>query len=183
VGAAVVANKLRGIRAGVCHDTYSAHQAVEHDDVNVLCLGARVIGPDLARSLVETFLAATFSGEERHMRRLAKIDAIESRFLRDDLRPRPYHLPWTPTTRDRVRLPSSSAPGGGGCLSTGCIRQSAGLGPCHRRVRRAAEFGTRVASPAAEFRAVMARVGRFARRWPAASQKAGSRAARPARGV
>ena len=83
-GVAVAASKFPGIRAAVCHDTYTARQAVEHDDVNVLCLGARVIGPDLARSLVETFLAATFSGEERHMRRLAKIDAIESRFLRDD---------------------------------------------------------------------------------------------------
>jgi len=83
-GVAVAASKFPGIRAAVCHDTYTARQAVEHDDVNVLCLGARVIGPDLARSLVETFLAATFSGEERHMRRLAKIDAIENRFLRDD---------------------------------------------------------------------------------------------------
>ena len=83
-GVAVAASKFPGIRAAVCHDTYTARQAVEHDDVNVLCLGARVIGPDLARSLVETFLEATFSGEERHMRRLAKIDAIENRFLRDD---------------------------------------------------------------------------------------------------
>ena len=83
-GVAVAASKFPGIRAAVCHDTYTARQAVEHDDVNVLCLGARVIGPDLARSLVETFLAATFSGEERHMRRLAKIVAIENRFLRDD---------------------------------------------------------------------------------------------------
>ena len=80
----MAASKFPGIRAAVCHDTYTARQAVEHDDVNVLCLGARVIGPDLARSLVDTFLAATFSGDERHMRRLAKIDAIENRFLRDD---------------------------------------------------------------------------------------------------
>jgi ribose 5-phosphate isomerase B len=83
-GVAVAASKFPGIRAAVCHDTYSARQAVEHDDVNVLCLGARVIGPALARALVEAFLAASFSGEERHMRRLAKIDAIENRFLRDD---------------------------------------------------------------------------------------------------
>jgi ribose 5-phosphate isomerase B len=83
-GVAVAASKFPGIRAAVCHDTYTARQAVEHDDVNVLCLGARVIGPALARALVDTFLSASFSGEERHMRRLAKIDAIENRFLRDD---------------------------------------------------------------------------------------------------
>ena len=83
-GAAVAACKFPGIRAAVCHDTYTARQAVEHDDLNVLCLGSRVIGPSLARTLVDAFLAATFSGEERHMRRLAKIDNIESRFLRED---------------------------------------------------------------------------------------------------
>jgi len=83
-GAAFAACKFPGIRASVCHDTYSARQAVEHDDMNVLCLGSRVIGASLARTLVDAFLAATFSGEERHMTRLAKIDAIESRFLRDD---------------------------------------------------------------------------------------------------
>jgi ribose 5-phosphate isomerase B len=83
-GVSVAASKFPGIRAAVCHDTYTARQAVEHDDLNVLCLGARVIGPNLARTLVDTFLAATFSGDERHMRRLAKIDAIETRFLRDD---------------------------------------------------------------------------------------------------
>jgi ribose 5-phosphate isomerase B len=77
VGACVAANKLAGIRAGLCHDTYSARQGVEHDDVNVLCLGARVIGPELALELVGTFLAARFSGEERHRRRLAKIEALE----------------------------------------------------------------------------------------------------------
>jgi ribose 5-phosphate isomerase B len=77
VGVAIAANKLRGIRAGVCHDTYSAHQAVEHDDMNVLCLGARVIGPALAAELVNAFLAAEFTGEERHVRRLAKIKAME----------------------------------------------------------------------------------------------------------
>jgi ribose 5-phosphate isomerase B len=77
VGAAVVANKLAGIRAGVCHDVYSAHQAVEHDDVNVLALGARVIGAALAGELVRTFLAARYSAEPRHVRRLAKIVALE----------------------------------------------------------------------------------------------------------
>ncbi|HTM33648.1 MAG TPA: ribose 5-phosphate isomerase B [Vicinamibacterales bacterium] len=83
-GVSVAASKFPGIRAAVCHDSYTARQAVEHDDVNVLCLGARVVGPALARILVDTFLAAGFSGEERHMRRLAKIDGIENRFLRDD---------------------------------------------------------------------------------------------------
>jgi ribose 5-phosphate isomerase B len=83
-GAAIAACKFPGIRAAVCHDAYSARQAVEHDDLNVLCLGSRVIGPALARTLIDVFLAASFSGEERHMQRLAKIDAIESRFLRDD---------------------------------------------------------------------------------------------------
>lgn len=77
VGAAVAANKLKGIRAGLCHDTYSAHQSVEHDNVNVLALGARIIGPELARELVKAFLAAEFSGEPRHVRRLAKVDELE----------------------------------------------------------------------------------------------------------
>jgi ribose 5-phosphate isomerase B len=77
VGVAVAANKFRGIRAGTCHDTYSARQGVEHDDLNVLCLGARVVGPELAWVLVEAFLAARFSGEPRHRRRLAKIAEIE----------------------------------------------------------------------------------------------------------
>jgi ribose 5-phosphate isomerase B len=83
-GVSVAASKFPGIRAAVCHDTYSARQAVEHDDMNVLCLGARVVGSALARALVDAFLAASFTGEERHMRRLAKIDVIETRFLRDD---------------------------------------------------------------------------------------------------
>jgi ribose 5-phosphate isomerase B len=77
VGAAVAANKLHGIRAGVCHDVYSAHQAVEHDDVNVLALGARVVGGALAEDLVRAFLAARFTNEERHRRRLAKVRALE----------------------------------------------------------------------------------------------------------
>ncbi len=80
VGAAVAANKVPGIRAGLCHDTYSAHQGVEHDDVNVLVLGARVIGAALAGELVRTFLAARFSGEERHRRRLEKVKRLEERF-------------------------------------------------------------------------------------------------------
>ena len=82
VGACVAANKLAGIRAGLCHDTYSAHQGVEHDDMNVLCLGARVIGPELALELVSAFLAARFSGEERHRRRVAKIEALERKAAR-----------------------------------------------------------------------------------------------------
>ena len=77
VGAAVAANKLRGIRAGICHDTYSAHQGVEHDDMNVLALGARVIGSALAEELVRAFLGARFTNEDRHRRRLAKVHAIE----------------------------------------------------------------------------------------------------------
>jgi ribose 5-phosphate isomerase B len=77
VGACVAVNKLAGLRGGVCHDTYSARQGVEHDDMNVLCLGARIIGPELVPELVNAFLRAEFSGEERHVRRLAKIDAIE----------------------------------------------------------------------------------------------------------
>jgi ribose 5-phosphate isomerase B len=77
VGAAIAANKMRGIRAGICHDTYSAHQSVEHDNVNVLALGSRVIGLELAVEIVRTFLAARFSTEERHQRRVKKIDALE----------------------------------------------------------------------------------------------------------
>ena len=89
VGAAVAANKLSGVRAGLCHDTYSAHQGVEHDDMNVLVLGARVIGPALARELVAAFLRATFTGEERHRRRLDKIRALEANPLpaRERVRP------------------------------------------------------------------------------------------------
>ncbi|HXG34601.1 MAG TPA: ribose 5-phosphate isomerase B [Bryobacteraceae bacterium] len=79
VGATVAANKLPGIRAGLCHDTYSARQGVEHDDMNVLVLGARVIGPALMEELVRTFLGARFSGEERHRRRLEKVRALETR--------------------------------------------------------------------------------------------------------
>ena len=78
VGACVAANKLKGVRAALCHDTYSAHQGVEHDDMNVICLGARIIGGELAREVVLAFANAKFSGEERHQRRLNKVLKIES---------------------------------------------------------------------------------------------------------
>jgi ribose 5-phosphate isomerase B len=77
VGAAVAACKLTGIRASVCHDTYSAHQGVEHDDMNVLCLGSEVVGPSLARELVTTFLNATFDGGERYVARLLQVAELE----------------------------------------------------------------------------------------------------------
>lgn len=80
VGAAVAANKIPGIRAGLCHDSYSAHQGVEHDDMNVLVLGGRVIGGELAKELARIFVAARFSGAERHIRRIAKVRAIEERY-------------------------------------------------------------------------------------------------------
>jgi len=81
-GVSIAANKFPGIRAAVCHDTYTAHQAVEHDDMNVLCIGSRVIGSALAQDIVTSFLGATFSGEPRHQRRLDKILAIEKKFSR-----------------------------------------------------------------------------------------------------
>ncbi len=81
VGASVAANKLPGIRAGLCHDTYSAGQGVAHDDINVLVLGARVVGQAVAETIVTTFLGASFSNAERHVRRLAKVKAIEERVL------------------------------------------------------------------------------------------------------
>ena len=84
-GVAVAACKFPEIRAVVAHDTYTAHQAVEHDDCNILCLGGRVIGPALAGDIIRSYLAAEFTGEERHKRRLAKIDGIEREFLRDDI--------------------------------------------------------------------------------------------------
>ncbi len=77
VGASIAANKIKGVYAAVCHDTYSAHQGVEHDKMNVLCLGARVIGSELAKELVEAFLNAQFSNEERHVRRVNKVLTIE----------------------------------------------------------------------------------------------------------
>jgi ribose 5-phosphate isomerase B len=81
VGASVAANKIQGIRAGLCHDTYSAHQGVEHDNMNVLVLGSRVIAPHLAHELVKSYLSARFTGEPRHMRRLAKVSDLERRFF------------------------------------------------------------------------------------------------------
>ncbi len=80
VGATVAANKVPGVRACLCHDTYSAHQGVEHDDLNVLCLGARIIGSELAREIVQAFIGAKFSGEERHRRRLNKVLEIEKKY-------------------------------------------------------------------------------------------------------
>ncbi len=79
VGACVAANKIRGIRAGICHDTYSGHQGVEHDDMNVLCLGSRVIGQAPALEISRAFLAARFTNEERHVRRVKKVLEIEQR--------------------------------------------------------------------------------------------------------
>ena len=80
VGVSVAANKLPGVRAAICHDTYSAHQGVEHDDMNVLVLGGRVVGGALAAELVRAFVAARYTAEERHARRLAKVISIESRY-------------------------------------------------------------------------------------------------------
>ncbi len=80
VGASVAANKIPGVRAGLCHDHYSAHQGVEHDDMNVLVMGGRVIGEAVALELVRAFLDARFSGEERHQRRLEKVKAVEGRY-------------------------------------------------------------------------------------------------------
>jgi RpiB/LacA/LacB family sugar-phosphate isomerase len=85
-GVSMAANKMPGIRASVCHDCYTAHQAVEHDDLNVLCLGARVVGIALATEIVDTFVGAAFSGEARHARRLGKVLSIESKYLAE---PRP----------------------------------------------------------------------------------------------
>lgn len=79
IGASVAANKIHGIRAGLCHDTYSAHQGVEHDDMNVLVLGARVIGIAMAEELVRAYAGARFTNEERHLRRLNKVKALEAR--------------------------------------------------------------------------------------------------------
>lgn len=83
VGVSVAANKFKGIRAGVCHDTYSAHQSVEHDDANVLCIGERIVGIELTREIVHTFLRARFSNEPRHKRRLEKIHHIENQNLKE----------------------------------------------------------------------------------------------------
>jgi RpiB/LacA/LacB family sugar-phosphate isomerase len=80
VGASVAANKLRGIRAGMCHDTYSAHQGVEHDNINILVMGSRVVGVALAQDLVKAFLGAKFTNEDRHVRRLGKVKLLEDKF-------------------------------------------------------------------------------------------------------
>jgi RpiB/LacA/LacB family sugar-phosphate isomerase len=80
VGASVAANKIPGVRAAICHDAYSAHQGVEHDDMNVLVLGGRIVGPALARELVQAYIGARYTAEERHARRLAKVIAIEQRY-------------------------------------------------------------------------------------------------------
>ena len=85
VGVSIAANKFKGIRAGVCHDTYSAHQSVEHDDVNILCLGERVIGIELAKEIALTFLNATFTNAPRHKRRLEKILAIENKNMKENI--------------------------------------------------------------------------------------------------
>ncbi|MCL4477104.1 MAG: ribose 5-phosphate isomerase B [Nitrospirae bacterium] len=82
VGASVAANKMPEIRAAVCHDTFSAHQGVEDDEMNVLCLGERIIGPELAKEIVLRFLSARFSGEERHVRRLEKVKAMEKDYMK-----------------------------------------------------------------------------------------------------
>ena len=84
VGASVAANKIPGVRAAICHDTYSAHQGVEHDDMNVLCLGGRIIGIELVREIIKSFLSAEFSGEERHLRRLNKVFGLENTASSDD---------------------------------------------------------------------------------------------------
>jgi ribose 5-phosphate isomerase B len=84
VGASVAGSKIPGVRAAVCHDTYSARQGVEHDDMNVLCLGSEVVGPSLARELVGAFLTARFSGAERYVRRLAKVEELERLTPSDD---------------------------------------------------------------------------------------------------
>jgi ribose 5-phosphate isomerase B len=82
VGVTIAANKFPGIRAGLCHDHYSAHQGVEHDGMNVLCLGARIVGQEVTREIVRAFISAQFTGEQRHVRRFNKVKAIEERFLK-----------------------------------------------------------------------------------------------------
>lgn len=100
IGISVAANKVPGVRAGVCHDTYSAHQGVEHDAMNVLCLGARIVGEELAAEIVRAFLLAKFSEEDRHVRRLKKVLQMErSGLRREDRAPAPRRKP--KTTRKR----------------------------------------------------------------------------------
>ena len=83
VGASIAANKFPGVRAGLCHDTYSAHQGVEHDDMNILCLGARIIGQEVAKEIVRAFARARFTGEERHKRRLEKVMGFEAKYFKE----------------------------------------------------------------------------------------------------
>ena len=80
VGASVAANKVKGVRAAVCHDIYSAHQGVEHDDMNILCLGSRIVGSEVVRELVSAFISAEYTNEERHARRLGKVIEMENDF-------------------------------------------------------------------------------------------------------
>jgi ribose 5-phosphate isomerase B len=110
VGASVAANKMRGIRAGLCHDTYSAHQGVEHDDMNVLALGARVIGIEPATECALAFIGARFSGEPRHQRRVSKVLSIEG----DSMGPRPAAMSATPseTTGERAASETPGDPAG-----------------------------------------------------------------------
>lgn len=82
VGASVAANKFPGVRAAVCHDSFSAHQGVEDDDMNVLCMGERIVGPELAKEIVDRFLSARFSSAERHVRRLGKVRQIEQEYMK-----------------------------------------------------------------------------------------------------
>lgn len=102
VGVCVTANKVPGIRAGVCHDCYSAHQGVEHDDMNVLCMGERVVGIEVAREVLRTFLAASFTGEARHVRRLDKMREVERAYLA---------APSTAAADDRATAEDVDAPG------------------------------------------------------------------------
>ena len=113
VGASVAANKIPGIRAGLCHDSYSAHQGVEHDNLNVLVLGARVVADELAKDLCTIFLNARFTGEERHQRRLAKIQAIEQRYSHgsatvDSASRRRFHEPVTTPEKTQTHRHSKS---------------------------------------------------------------------------
>ena len=113
VGVSVAACKFPGIRAAVCHDSYSARQGVEHDAMNILCLGARIIGPELAWELVRNFLAARFSGEARHVRRLAKIAAIEASVSGAPGTDRPRRSPRSAGRRSRTSVSGPSGEGAG----------------------------------------------------------------------
>ena len=99
VGASIAASKIAGVRAAVCHDTYSAHQGVEHDDMNVIVLGARIVGSELAHELVRAFVGARFTAEARHVRRLEKVKALEHR----------YGMPRRINATDRLATAGASA--------------------------------------------------------------------------